>query len=568
MRFNAEIKIVNNELEKLSFYDIVKKQSRNADVVFIGIPYIEKGKEKDFVTKTNKLLFEIGTVVLIQAASLFKELNLGVNLHQKSVLSSIVEKNNYSTEALVEKLFEGKHKKLYKKVSANFDTINKIYDKTIQTFVFKEIDDFTVFLNDFKELLLPVLHLLKNNLHNLSSHSERKNYVYKYQKYLIQKLTRISFNYKEKYYNELQELMKVVVAEYFVLQKEFFADIQGDIHLYFDKKDVAINKDDSFWKKLNKTRLRFLNSNKDVIDIVFTAKQRKKNIRYGLIEILLIDIEKIRIETLRFIYNYQKVFYEIMAQIDSLKNIDNSKKYILKKISHIEEHAEQGKEELEKLLASSNNRISANRKKLLLKKLNNFLENAESYDKFYDLKNNKSHSKQEKAMIENINFGTKIFFSSFENFLNQVDIQNKIELFKYATTDQLFLLLKFVNSKSDDIIEIDSFIDVYYQVKSNLIAIIEQLDETVEIMDEVSFNDSFYKDLKSIKTLKFYMRIKINKYIEKNVFAKILEIIDNITVIDKHEAEKIREELNNIIYDITYLNIYKLNQVDKLANIN
>ncbi len=88
LRIDAEIKIINNEIERKPVYDIIRQESFNSDIVFLGIPEIEKGKEKDFVERTNKLLHDIGTVVLIKASSLFKEMNLGINIEQENVISS------------------------------------------------------------------------------------------------------------------------------------------------------------------------------------------------------------------------------------------------------------------------------------------------------------------------------------------------------------------------------------------------------------------------------------------------------------------------------------------------
>ena len=91
LRIDAEVKIINNEIERKPVYDIIRQESFNSDLVFVGIPEIQKGKEKDFVERTNKLLHDIGTVVLVRASSLFKELNLGINAQQDNALMPGVE---------------------------------------------------------------------------------------------------------------------------------------------------------------------------------------------------------------------------------------------------------------------------------------------------------------------------------------------------------------------------------------------------------------------------------------------------------------------------------------------
>lgn len=77
LRIDAEIMIINNEIEKRSFYDIIQMESVNTDLTFLGFSPVIEGKEESFVEKTNLLCKNIGTVAIIQASSEFKNLSLG-----------------------------------------------------------------------------------------------------------------------------------------------------------------------------------------------------------------------------------------------------------------------------------------------------------------------------------------------------------------------------------------------------------------------------------------------------------------------------------------------------------
>ena len=77
MRIDAEIRVINNEIEKRSIYDIIKHESINTDLVFIGFPDIVKGKEKEFIKSTDRICLNIGTTALVKASSLFQELHIG-----------------------------------------------------------------------------------------------------------------------------------------------------------------------------------------------------------------------------------------------------------------------------------------------------------------------------------------------------------------------------------------------------------------------------------------------------------------------------------------------------------
>lgn len=75
-RVNAEIKVVNNEVDQKPIYDLMKIHSSEADLVFVGIPEIEEGERKEFVERTNNLVSVIGTTLLVKASSQFDETDL------------------------------------------------------------------------------------------------------------------------------------------------------------------------------------------------------------------------------------------------------------------------------------------------------------------------------------------------------------------------------------------------------------------------------------------------------------------------------------------------------------
>ncbi len=81
MRINASVKVINNQIEQRSFYDIVQVESVNSDLIFLGLPEIATGTEATFVQETNKLCEDIGTVVLLRASTNFKKLRIGIKRH-------------------------------------------------------------------------------------------------------------------------------------------------------------------------------------------------------------------------------------------------------------------------------------------------------------------------------------------------------------------------------------------------------------------------------------------------------------------------------------------------------
>jgi amino acid transporter len=100
LRIDAELHIINNEIEQRSFYDIIKVESVDSDLIFLGFPPIVKGEEQKFVEETNKLCHSIGTVAIIRASSQFKDLSLGEWAEENKVVDDILAISHKKTESI------------------------------------------------------------------------------------------------------------------------------------------------------------------------------------------------------------------------------------------------------------------------------------------------------------------------------------------------------------------------------------------------------------------------------------------------------------------------------------
>ena len=78
-RMEAEIKVINNELDKTPYYELMKVISAESDLIFIGIPNIVAGQEATFVKKTNELVSIIGTTLMVKASTTFEVTKLALS---------------------------------------------------------------------------------------------------------------------------------------------------------------------------------------------------------------------------------------------------------------------------------------------------------------------------------------------------------------------------------------------------------------------------------------------------------------------------------------------------------
>jgi len=127
-RVQAEIKIVNNEIDKKPFYELMKVHSSEADLIFVGIPEIEEGQEKNFVDNTNVLVNTIGTTLLVKASSQFAETDLKI---EHIDLKSETEKLSETELIPLNKCLDDNFNNLMTKFDAQLNRI--VHDLTEQS---------------------------------------------------------------------------------------------------------------------------------------------------------------------------------------------------------------------------------------------------------------------------------------------------------------------------------------------------------------------------------------------------------------------------------------------------
>ncbi|OAD46545.1 amino acid permease [Polaribacter atrinae] len=76
LRVLVQIVIVENVIDQIPFYDLIKKYSKSTDLTVVGIPNYKIEKQAQFILKTNDLFETIGSTLLVKAANNFNVLDL------------------------------------------------------------------------------------------------------------------------------------------------------------------------------------------------------------------------------------------------------------------------------------------------------------------------------------------------------------------------------------------------------------------------------------------------------------------------------------------------------------
>ena len=83
LRVIVEIKIIENAVDQMPFYSIIKKYSGTTNLTLLGIPNYKIEQQAEFILKTNDLFETIGSTLLVKAANNFNVLDLDFNLKNK-----------------------------------------------------------------------------------------------------------------------------------------------------------------------------------------------------------------------------------------------------------------------------------------------------------------------------------------------------------------------------------------------------------------------------------------------------------------------------------------------------
>jgi len=248
LRLTAEIKIINNQIENKSFYEIVEIESTSSDLIYMGIPEIQEGSEKDFIRETNLLCKKIGTVILLKASSTHKELNIGLK-EGKRVKKSQIPDTVASLRTEVPDIIQIGINPLDESLSNLDKALQSKQEKAHPMF-------FGSYLRNYEDTFAQISQLTKKSLHYLhqkytSSASDiNKSFLRRFHANMLGKISQIIDqqeqlqNYKTDFSKALKSLLESSQS-----LTEFFPET---INFYYSKDDFKILEEDSKWQRVHK----------------------------------------------------------------------------------------------------------------------------------------------------------------------------------------------------------------------------------------------------------------------------------------------------------------------------
>ncbi|MFN2396678.1 MAG: hypothetical protein ABR597_13435, partial [Bacteroidales bacterium] len=267
LRVNAEINIINNEIEKKPFFDIIRVESSDSDIIFLGVPEIEDGKETEFVEQTHALCNDLGTVVLIKASTQFKRLNIGLTAQpagklSRNMITSTQNELGVNIKWPDKKMAEDFCKKLYEDIqNINFELRSKVFGK-----IFRQYND--ILGNSFSRVNTTFNIIEKKILEEQNAGREN------YQLSVLYKLINNSFiryehilnGLSEKLLDEQEKNLEISLSGLTVKFENLLSEVPEKLILNLNKEEITPNKNDNLALKVYKWRKRNIEKEK--------AKQR------------------------------------------------------------------------------------------------------------------------------------------------------------------------------------------------------------------------------------------------------------------------------------------------------
>jgi amino acid transporter len=258
LRINAQIVIINNEIEQRPFYDIIRAESGASDIVFLGLPEIEDGEETDFIENTHALCRDLGTVVLIKASTQFKRLNIGLKskpLSELTLLTPDGEKTSYEYQQSIK----------WPRIPEASSFMKHYYDQTNEFIHEAEAKSFNKILKQYFDIVLGAENRVNSTFSIIEKKMDHRDPVERRNNLTtLFKLTNNTFIRYEQILNhiknnladEQQKNLEIFLKEYKSNVKKFHYNLPKTIILPIPSNQLLPDSNDSFLLKFYKWRKR------------------------------------------------------------------------------------------------------------------------------------------------------------------------------------------------------------------------------------------------------------------------------------------------------------------------
>ncbi|MEZ5198885.1 MAG: hypothetical protein R2764_21660 [Bacteroidales bacterium] len=335
MRIDASVKVINNQIEQKPFYDIVYAESAKSDLVFLGIPDIISDEEALYIDKTNRLLKNIGTVMLIKASSNFKKLKLGMGSTKPKYMQSSPDINQSEKQPAFAVSLPEKPE-IEKELNLLLKNINSLIDENHNNF------------------FIPILQNRANKAHTVGKAIKKSIDIFeaKYQSLdkngriillnqlksgLLHKLEKIIGEQRNLIDTEKNDFLKKGIVQFIRKVSDVTGNVPLKVRIFLNSEDLKKAESDTFTVKRFKSTRRIFNKKKlkknGIPYEVHFRKAVKSIVPISLTKKLHELLEEFGKFNIQFIYEYEKLLHattDLYSFLEKNAGDDEIEKILLK----------------------------------------------------------------------------------------------------------------------------------------------------------------------------------------------------------------------------------------------
>jgi len=255
LRIQAEIRIIDNESANRSFYEIIKNESVNSDLIMLGAPEMKKGEEKKAINKINTLCEDLGTVAILKASSYFKSLQVGYKEMIQSELdlskqTTIIQPDFFKNLPVDKPLIVSQLKKL-------LEGLNKTSMQIFKNHFLKAIDHQKNLSNNISQIILKGFEKASLRAESQKNKSQQMTTNFIFQNILLS-LQKEIIKYRDESLKIQKDLLFEGIQAFISEMEQKPQKSPENIYQYLTLEDLIKNDKDSRILKRFKARKRFL----------------------------------------------------------------------------------------------------------------------------------------------------------------------------------------------------------------------------------------------------------------------------------------------------------------------
>ncbi len=590
MRINAEIKIINNQIEQRSFYDIVQVESVNSDLILLGLPNIEKGDEETFVEETNKLCKDIGTVILLRASTNFKELRIGI---RQALLSRI---DKLETQTNKDKKIAGElpqiqypdSDELAKQVRLLNGDLTEVVSYLNSQFLTKLTGYHTNMIDLVEEAVSINLQNIADKVPDLKSGQQNRAIV-KFESNLLFRFRKIISDYDREIFEIQQSRLRESVDYLFREVDKIIHNSPGKVNVEIQDNLLDYSSASSFttWYFIFRKRLaRSISTDKKAS---YSLKYKSVLARYLFVSTTRLVyelLEKWGVSTLKFAVKGRSMFYKITSILFELEKksqdkitpemIEERKKSINQEVSNIRKLNQESSSILAEFTFSKLNEIVGDFSAALdqLNANKAFSKNTYDIQSARKIRNviqiiPETWRKNQKSLINSLTLelGLLSFTTKLRSVLQDVanetnlifeqkfiaqEVEMRDQLTKFSKQLKGGAQVKFNPENFGELEQRESFQAFFNQLIEKtfrkLRLATSVLPQSIELMHDDSLNSYSARQYKKIDTVNISVA-ELMDYLLQSEFVEPLQ--KNVSEIPQ-KLEKINSAINEVIRNLTF----------------